>query len=121
MQVINPSPSAVYTGISNAFTTITRVEGARSLWRGVSSVILGAGEWSGKTSRGIFTDGYTGPAHAVYFATYEAVKNAMGGNDKSQHHPLAAGLCLVPILEIRHSDYVQQPAEPAQQLLAMLS
>ncbi len=30
-----------------------------------------------------------GPAHAVYFATYEAVKQAMGGN-ASGHHPLAA-------------------------------
>lgn len=35
----------------------------------------------------------TGPAHAVYFATYEAVKHAMGGNEgeKHDHHPLAAG------------------------------
>lgn len=33
----------------------------------------------------------TGPAHAVYFATYEAVKQAMGGNKGNEHHPLAAG------------------------------
>jgi hypothetical protein len=34
-----------------------------------------------------------GPAHAVYFATYEWVKHAMGGNEglKTDHHPLAAG------------------------------
>lgn len=32
-----------------------------------------------------------GPAHAVYFATYEAVKQAMGGNVGNEHHPLAAG------------------------------
>jgi solute carrier family 25 iron transporter 28/37 len=32
----------------------------------------------------------TGPAHAVYFATYEAVKHAMGGNQVGVHHPLAA-------------------------------
>ena len=77
MQVVNPSPSGVYSGISNAMITITRVEGFRTLWRGVSSVVLGAG-----------------PAHAVYFATYEAVKNAMGGNEggTQQHHPLAAGI-----------------------------
>lgn len=43
MQVINPTAGTIYTGISNAFTTITRVEGLRTLWRGVSSVILGAG------------------------------------------------------------------------------
>lgn len=33
-----------------------------------------------------------GPAHAVYFATYEAVKHAMGGNQAGVHHPLAAGI-----------------------------
>jgi len=32
----------------------------------------------------------TGPAHAVYFATYEAVKHLMGGNKAGEHHPLAA-------------------------------
>ena len=31
-----------------------------------------------------------GPAHAVYFATYEAVKHLMGGNKAGVHHPLAA-------------------------------
>lgn len=73
MQIINPSPSAIYSGISNAFQTITRVEGARSLWRGVNSVVIGAG-----------------PAHAVYFATYEVVKENMGGNSTDNHTPLAA-------------------------------
>jgi hypothetical protein len=43
MQVINPSPSAIYSGVTNAFTTITRIEGARSLWRGMTSVVVGAG------------------------------------------------------------------------------
>lgn len=33
----------------------------------------------------------SGPAHAVYFATYEAVKHVMGGNQAGVHHPLAAG------------------------------
>lgn len=77
MQVVSPSPTAVYSGISNAMVTITRVEGFRTLWRGVSSVVVGAG-----------------PAHAVYFATYEAVKHAMGGNEglKNEHHPLAAAV-----------------------------
>ena len=32
-----------------------------------------------------------GPAHAVYFATYEGVKQLMGGNQAGKHHPLAAG------------------------------
>ncbi|KAH0836646.1 mitochondrial carrier domain-containing protein [Lanmaoa asiatica] len=64
MQVFAASPAAVYTGIGNAFTRISSTEGIRVLWRGVSSVILGAG-----------------PAHAVHFGTYEAVKELAGGND----------------------------------------
>ncbi|KAI0343242.1 mitochondrial carrier [Trametopsis cervina] len=63
MQVFATSPAAVYTGIGNAFTRISSTEGARALWRGVSSVIMGAG-----------------PAHAVHFGTYEAVKELAGGN-----------------------------------------
>lgn len=89
MQVINPSPSAIYTGITNAFTTIARAEGARSLWRGISSVILGAGIVHPLCVKQDLT--VSGPAHAIYFATYEAVKNSMGGNELTEHHPLAAG------------------------------
>ncbi|KAI0091693.1 mitochondrial carrier [Irpex rosettiformis] len=63
MQVFATSPAAVYTGIGNAFTRISSTEGIRALWRGVSSVIMGAG-----------------PAHAVHFGTYEAVKEFAGGN-----------------------------------------
>ncbi|KAG1881280.1 mitochondrial carrier domain-containing protein [Suillus subluteus] len=63
MQVFATSPAAVYTGIGNAFTRISSTEGMRALWRGVSSVILGAG-----------------PAHAVHFGTYEAIKELAGGN-----------------------------------------
>lgn len=63
MQVIAASPAGVYTGIGNALTRISATEGARALWRGVSSVIVGAG-----------------PAHAVHFGTYEAVKEFAGGN-----------------------------------------
>jgi hypothetical protein len=44
------------------------------------------------------TNGLQGPAHAVYFATYEWVKHAMGGNAglKTDHHPLAAGKNMAP-------------------------
>ena len=44
MQIINPTSGGLYTGISNAASTIYRLEGLRTLWRGVSSVIVGAGE-----------------------------------------------------------------------------
>lgn len=73
MQIINPTPSAVYNGVIQATYRMASTEGVLSLWRGMSSVIVGAG-----------------PAHAVYFATYEAVKHLMGGNKVGVHHPLAA-------------------------------
>lgn len=63
MQVFATSPAAVYTGVGNAFTRISSTEGMRALWRGVSSVIMGAG-----------------PAHAVHFGAYEMVKEMAGGN-----------------------------------------
>ena len=47
MQFNDPAPAAIYTGIGNAISTISRAEGYMSLWRGVSSVVLGAGEKHG--------------------------------------------------------------------------
>ncbi|KAJ5679710.1 hypothetical protein N7462_007954 [Penicillium macrosclerotiorum] len=73
MQILNPSTGGLYTGLTNAVSTIYRIEGWRTLWKGVSSVIVGAG-----------------PAHAVYFGTYEIVKEMAGGNVDDGHHPLAA-------------------------------
>ena len=37
----------------------------------------------------------SGPAHAVYFGTYELVKEMAGGNVDEGHHPLAAGRSFV--------------------------
>ncbi|EXJ88916.1 solute carrier family 25, member 46 [Capronia epimyces CBS 606.96] len=74
MQIINPSAGGLYTGLSHAVSTIYRIEGLRTLWRGVTSVIVGAG-----------------PAHAVYFGTYEVIKEMAGGNRADgKHHPFAA-------------------------------
>jgi hypothetical protein len=64
MQVFATSPVAVYSGVGNAFTRIASTEGMRALWKGVWSVVLGAG-----------------PAHAVHFGTLEAVKELLGGNE----------------------------------------
>ena len=64
MQVFATTPMAVYSGVGNAIMRISSTEGLRALWRGVSSVILGAG-----------------PAHAVHFGTLEAVKELAGGNE----------------------------------------
>lgn len=64
MQVFSASPAAVYDGVGSAFKRISSTEGIRALWRGVSSVVLGAG-----------------PAHAVHFGTLEMVKDLAGGNE----------------------------------------
>jgi solute carrier family 25 (mitochondrial iron transporter), member 28/37 len=92
MQIINPSAGGLYTGLSNAVSTIYRIEGLRTLWRGVSSVIVGAGAvflLGCGLDEGLTCD--IGPAHAVYFGTYEAVKEFAGGNKDDNHHPFAAG------------------------------
>ncbi|KAF9922769.1 Fe(2+) transporter [Linnemannia zychae] len=73
MQIIQPTPQAVYSGVLNAFSKITTTEGAKTLWRGVNSVILGAG-----------------PAHAVYFGTYEYAKHLFGGNNLDSGHRYVA-------------------------------
>ena len=62
-----------------------------ALWRGISSVIIGAGR---STSQG--TGSYAdyrvpGPSHAAYFVTYEVVKQALGGNADTKHHPFVGG------------------------------
>jgi hypothetical protein len=55
----------------------------RSRWSRLVGVV-----W--RDYRGV--DRIAGPAHAVYFATYEGVKQLMGGNQAGVHHPLAAGI-----------------------------
>lgn len=94
MQIINPSAGGLYTGLSNAVSTIYRIEGLRTLWRGVSSVIVGAGMSERRTSdRSLSLTQTSGPAHAVYFGTYEVIKEFAGGNaEDGKHHPGAAGL-----------------------------
>ncbi|KAJ8102849.1 mitochondrial carrier domain-containing protein [Lipomyces tetrasporus] len=74
MQVVSVSNTG-YTGISNAISRISATEGARALWRGITSVAIGAG-----------------PAHAVYFSVYEFTKNAFGGNEGTGYHPIATSL-----------------------------
>ncbi|CAG8635211.1 11939_t:CDS:2, partial [Ambispora leptoticha] len=79
MQILNPNPAAVYSGVANAFTRISTTEGVKTLWKGVNSVILGAG-----------------PSHALYFGTYEVCKDIFGANKTQGHHPIAtaiAGAC----------------------------
>jgi solute carrier family 25 iron transporter 28/37 len=74
MQVLSTSPAAMYTNMADAFTRISSAEGSRRLWRGVGAVVLGAG-----------------PAHALYFGTYETVKELAGGNEAGYSFFATAG------------------------------
>lgn len=76
MQVLRPHQNAVYSGVMDAFRRISTGEGLRSLYGGVQSVVLGAG-----------------PAHAVYFATYEQAKRMLLGPQRTANeHPERIGL-----------------------------
>jgi hypothetical protein len=96
MQILSSGSAPAYSGVIRSTYQIATGEGILSLWRGMSSVIVGAGECNA-VALNLTVDSATcrltmlGPAHAVYFATYEAVKHAMGGNQAGVHHPLAAG------------------------------
>jgi len=99
MQVFSTSEAAVYSGIGNAITRISSTEGARALWRGVASVIAGAG-----------------PAHAVYFGTYEVVKEWAGGN-RSGHQ--FAAVALAGASATIASDALMNPFDVIKQRMQM--
>jgi hypothetical protein len=44
LQVLKPAEGGLYTGMHQAFLKIGKVEGYGSMWKGVSSVIIGAGK-----------------------------------------------------------------------------
>jgi hypothetical protein len=59
-----PRPPPVLTTFSQHLRSVSTGEGIRSLWRGVASVILGAG-----------------PAHAAHFGMYEFIREISGGRE----------------------------------------
>ncbi|PVU91364.1 hypothetical protein BB561_004431 [Smittium simulii] len=75
MQIVGVNRNLVYSTISQSVSLISTTEGVRSLWRGITSMALGSG-----------------PAHALYFATYEKTKLYLSGGDETKIDPVAAGL-----------------------------
>ncbi|KAI9334126.1 mitochondrial carrier domain-containing protein [Obelidium mucronatum] len=71
-------PQAICTSITATITRITTSEGATALWRGVNSVVVGAG-----------------PAHALSFAIYEHFKTVFGVDEAGNRvlESAAAGAC----------------------------
>lgn len=74
MQSLRPNPNANYNNIGHALRTITKKEGGRTIIRGVNIVALGAG-----------------PAHSVYFASYEIARKALGNvrSSSGNNNPFA--------------------------------
>lgn len=61
MQVLRPHPEAIYKDTLDALKRVSSSPGELSkLWRGIWSVVIGAG-----------------PAHAIYFASYEQAKKML--------------------------------------------
>lgn len=74
MQALQSSTSTASSkleGVVSSLYRISSTEGWLSLWHGTSSVILGAG-----------------PAHAVYFGTYEYVKKQLIHEEDNSHQPM---------------------------------
>lgn len=81
MQMLHSHPHAIYNNIFHALNKISIHEGLTKLFRGISSVIIGAG-----------------PAHALYFCIYESTKYALIPKGEEGHHPLASafsGACAI--------------------------
>lgn len=91
---------AASASTTRTFRQILGKEGVGGLYRGVAAVGVGAG-----------------PAHAVYFATYEYMKIVFGGNEKGQYAPLAhaaAGSCATVL-----GDGIQVPVDTIKQRMQM--
>lgn len=99
MQVGNSAN--LYSGIVNAVSKISAAEGAFSLWRGISSMVLGAG-----------------PAHAVYFGVYEAVKLKLGG-DKADHTHLPLVSAVAGASATITSDALMNPFDVTKQRMQL--
>lgn len=97
MQILRPHPTAVYTGVLHALRRISHQEGLLRLWRGVGSVIIGAG-----------------PAHAIYFAAYEQGKRLLLAGEAARS-PVAVGLA--GALATATSDAVMTPFDVIKQRL----
>ncbi len=75
--MLRPHPEAIYKSTIDAVTSISRSpEGLGRLWRGIWSVVIGAG-----------------PAHAIYFGAYEQAKKVLVPvGSEAANSPFATGV-----------------------------
>lgn len=67
--------NGLYRGVIKSMSRVSASEGFRSLWRGMTSMVVGAG-----------------PAHAIHFAVYEGVINLLSQNGHASSHPGVSAL-----------------------------
>ena len=70
---LHPTAAATYNGTLDALVTIARTETPGTLFRGISVVASGAG-----------------PAHAIYFSSYEQAKKMLGIKDTAHENHIGA-------------------------------
>ncbi|WWC65555.1 uncharacterized protein I303_108173 [Kwoniella dejecticola CBS 10117] len=92
---VRPAPPQLNT-IMQHVRSISTTEGLRSLWRGVASVILGAG-----------------PAHAAHFGMYEFVREISGG--RGEGWAGVAGTALAGAAATISSDALMNPFDVIKQ------
>nr|CAB3266181.1 mitoferrin-1 [Phallusia mammillata] len=95
--------SVYYSGLRDAFVTISQREGARRLLRGMSAMVIGAG-----------------PAHAMYFACYEKTKHTLTlkiNGRKWKNSSIANGLA--GAVSTFFHDVVMNPADVIKQRMQM--
>ncbi|XP_022662076.1 mitoferrin-2-like isoform X2 [Varroa jacobsoni] len=95
LQSLRPSAGARYTGVMDGLYKMVRHEGMLRPVRGMSAVVMGSG-----------------PAHALYFSTYEKLKRKLSTNQR-QSNPLSQ--CVAGGLATIMHDSVMNPAEVVKQ------
>lgn len=99
MQALGQPGQNLQLPLFRALRSVLKREGILGLYRGVPAVAISAG-----------------PAHAVYFGTYELAKEALGGN-KKEYAPGAIGLA--GAMATIGSDLIFTPADVVKQRLQL--
>uniref|UniRef100_A0AAQ4RHU8 Solute carrier family 25 member 28 n=1 Tax=Gasterosteus aculeatus aculeatus TaxID=481459 RepID=A0AAQ4RHU8_GASAC len=103
MQSLHPEPAARYRNVMDALRQIVRTEGVWRPIRGVNVLAVGAG-----------------PAHALYFASYEKIKFSLSDSvhpGANSHFANGVAGCVATVLH----DTIMNPAEVVKQRMQMFN
>ncbi|CCH61059.1 hypothetical protein TBLA_0D05670 [Henningerozyma blattae CBS 6284] len=88
------------SNISTQLKNIIHTQGYLAPWKGVQAILVGAG-----------------PAHAIYFATYEACKSRLIKENDTGYHPFKIALCGATATTV--SDFLFNPFDTVKQRLQL--